>query len=273
MNIPDMLKKYRLQRHLTQEQVANQLFLSKNAYSQYETGKRHVDAVTFFKILDIFNVKTDFSIPLHGVYNAKSLLIYKDIDDGVPRFQIEMYDYHPIEKKSLGLESTNYGAGPAQWLSQQEAFATLQYLKKDPRFQLEQIEFVDYETFDFTRWKEDFQEKSYYAFSTSMMKRVFQKGMEDRTGTVPQFDIYTYDDNDFMSFDFNKSDETTLNALRNSIGWVRFAELWETRKEKCDIGEEDPLDLFFEHYFNKRITKIVYDNENDIHLFFFKPTH
>ena len=56
MNIPLLLKNQREMLQLTQQQVADKLFVSRNAYTQYETGKRKVDTETFFKLVEILDI-------------------------------------------------------------------------------------------------------------------------------------------------------------------------------------------------------------------------
>jgi len=56
MDIGKLLKTHREQLQLTQQQVADRLFVSRNTYTQYETGKRKVDAETFVKLVQLLQI-------------------------------------------------------------------------------------------------------------------------------------------------------------------------------------------------------------------------
>lgn len=50
------LRAIRTERHLSQQQVAERLGVSRGCYSLYELGQRGMDIVTLFKLCDIYNV-------------------------------------------------------------------------------------------------------------------------------------------------------------------------------------------------------------------------
>lgn len=54
------LKELRLQKGLTQQQVANAIGKTYQAYSYYENGKRDPDTETLKLLADFFNVSTDY---------------------------------------------------------------------------------------------------------------------------------------------------------------------------------------------------------------------
>lgn len=54
-----VLKELRIQRGLTQKEVANLLNMSTARYNQYETGKRTPDYETLLSIADFYNVSID----------------------------------------------------------------------------------------------------------------------------------------------------------------------------------------------------------------------
>ena len=56
MDIRKLLKTHREQLQLTQQQVADMLYVSRNTYTQYETGKRKVDAETFVKLVQLLQI-------------------------------------------------------------------------------------------------------------------------------------------------------------------------------------------------------------------------
>lgn len=53
------LKSIRNMRHLTQEDVANYLHITRAAYTNIENGKRQLDAATIIKLSDVLNVSAD----------------------------------------------------------------------------------------------------------------------------------------------------------------------------------------------------------------------
>lgn len=59
MDIQKLIKEKRLKLSLTQEDVAKKLFISRNAYSHYETGKRKIDSETFLKITELLNINIE----------------------------------------------------------------------------------------------------------------------------------------------------------------------------------------------------------------------
>jgi transcriptional regulator with XRE-family HTH domain len=56
----DNIKKLRLEKQLTQEDLGRMLNKTKNNISQYETGKREPDNDTLSKLSDLFSVSVDF---------------------------------------------------------------------------------------------------------------------------------------------------------------------------------------------------------------------
>jgi len=57
MNIGDLLRIHRLNKGWTQKQVAQKIGVEHNTYSQYETGKRHVDASMFLTLAQLLDIK------------------------------------------------------------------------------------------------------------------------------------------------------------------------------------------------------------------------
>lgn len=57
MNIGELLRTHRLNKGWTQKQVAQKICVEHNTYSQYETGKRHVDASMFLKLAQLLDIK------------------------------------------------------------------------------------------------------------------------------------------------------------------------------------------------------------------------
>lgn len=60
MALSDRLKQLRLQKNITQEQLAKHLGIPRSTYSNYEYGNREPDANTLNKIADYFDVSVDY---------------------------------------------------------------------------------------------------------------------------------------------------------------------------------------------------------------------
>ena len=56
----ERLKKLRLLKHMTQGDVAKRLFISRSAYSMYETGKRQIPYKDLLFLADYYKVSTDY---------------------------------------------------------------------------------------------------------------------------------------------------------------------------------------------------------------------
>ena len=54
MNVGNNIKKYRMKCHLSQEQLAQQLFVTRQTISNYETGKSEPDLQTLTQLAQIF---------------------------------------------------------------------------------------------------------------------------------------------------------------------------------------------------------------------------
>lgn len=60
MTIGDSFKRFRKERGLTQQQVANALALQKQAWQRYESGKVVPSATLILNLADFFNVSADY---------------------------------------------------------------------------------------------------------------------------------------------------------------------------------------------------------------------
>ncbi|GIP58531.1 helix-turn-helix transcriptional regulator [Paenibacillus sp. FSL W8-0186] len=56
----DRLKNKRLEKKLTQEDMANKLDITRQAYGNYESGKRDVDSTTLVKLVEILDIDSDY---------------------------------------------------------------------------------------------------------------------------------------------------------------------------------------------------------------------
>ena len=73
-----ILKKLRMQKSLTQEQLAKRLWLTKSIVSAYELGTRFPSLDVLIKLSYTFNVSTDY---LLGI-NRKRVLDVSELNDG-----------------------------------------------------------------------------------------------------------------------------------------------------------------------------------------------
>lgn len=71
------LKELRIQKGLTQQQVANAIGKTYQAYSYYENGKRDPDTETLKLLADFFNVSIDYL--LEAPQNVENKKIPKDL--------------------------------------------------------------------------------------------------------------------------------------------------------------------------------------------------
>lgn len=56
MHVPSLLKHHRHLLGFTQQQVADKLYVSRNTYTQYETGTRKMDTETFFQLVSFLDI-------------------------------------------------------------------------------------------------------------------------------------------------------------------------------------------------------------------------
>lgn len=66
----DILTELRLERNLTQEDVANILGVARSTYAMYEQGNREMDYASLVKLADFYKVSLDYlfgrtQVPIH----------------------------------------------------------------------------------------------------------------------------------------------------------------------------------------------------------------
>lgn len=71
--ISDNLKRLRIERGLTQQQVGEQLGTSKQAYSQWESGNRSPSQKTLEKLAKFFNVSVSYLLGETSIRNFSEL--------------------------------------------------------------------------------------------------------------------------------------------------------------------------------------------------------
>lgn len=60
----ERLREERIAQNLTQEDMAKKLGITRQAYGNYETGKRDVDSQTLVNLVKILNVSSDYLLNL-----------------------------------------------------------------------------------------------------------------------------------------------------------------------------------------------------------------
>lgn len=86
MNFNEVLKKLRIEHHLTQTELANKLGLSFTTISMYERGQREPDFETLEAIADYFNVDMDYLL-------GKSSISNKSLHDVSSPEELELQEY------------------------------------------------------------------------------------------------------------------------------------------------------------------------------------
>lgn len=86
MPFPEILKELREKKGITQKQLAEALYLSKTAVSQYENGTHTPSLETIINIADIFDVSIDYllgrtTVPVTFSALKKALSSEENIDD------------------------------------------------------------------------------------------------------------------------------------------------------------------------------------------------
>lgn len=70
MNIEEKLKSLRIEKKLTQKQIAERIGLAISAVSSYESGSRYPSYDVLVKLAHIFHVSTDY---LLGITNKRNI--------------------------------------------------------------------------------------------------------------------------------------------------------------------------------------------------------
>lgn len=81
----DKLRNLRTDKHLTQQQIADKLGLTRPAYTAYETNKRTPDANMLKELSDIFEVSADYLLGINQTpqwATPKDSLDFKEFMDG-----------------------------------------------------------------------------------------------------------------------------------------------------------------------------------------------
>ena len=108
----DILRTIRKQNHLTQSDVAKYLNISKQAYSNYELGRRTPDISTLRRLADFYNLPLDSLVVEDGEQMVSAgtvrIPVFRSVPAGIPIEAIEdVVDWEEIPKK-LTTSGTQY---------------------------------------------------------------------------------------------------------------------------------------------------------------------
>lgn len=114
MAVKDRIKKARLNKKYTQEQLANLIGVAKSTVTGYEKGNSTPSIETFCKIMSVLDVdanymyQDDADFPMQVSYEEmKHIEKYRDLDDHgkdmVDTVLIKEYDRYNAEKKNADL--------------------------------------------------------------------------------------------------------------------------------------------------------------------------
>jgi len=79
------LRELRKDKNVTQSEIAKYLMISRETYSQYETGRHQMNYETLFLLADYFSVSIDY---LLGRYETDSMLVNKKERHLVGRYRM-----------------------------------------------------------------------------------------------------------------------------------------------------------------------------------------
>lgn len=109
--LQDRLRELRTQKHLTQEQVADKLGITRPAYTAYEAGKRQPDYSSLRQLADLYGVTTDYLLGQNNTpkwATEKDSLDLKEVLEGnvQPSFNFGGEDITDDDRAKLNLAIT-----------------------------------------------------------------------------------------------------------------------------------------------------------------------
>lgn len=115
-NYSQRIKELRTMNSWTQTELAQRVFVSKQAISQYEHGIRKPDQETLLALCDVFNVSSDYLLGIEGVtmrfvdplkgslplFNEEWSIIdaYRKADSGTRAAVLKLLDINVTKKQS-----------------------------------------------------------------------------------------------------------------------------------------------------------------------------
>ncbi|ELY5748215.1 helix-turn-helix transcriptional regulator [Streptococcus iniae] len=90
--LPERLKKLRLEKNLTQKQVAQSLKITQQAYGQWETGKLNPKKETIQMFADFFNVSVDYLLGNTDNKDEEMQILLRGTLDGLSNEQKQQFE-------------------------------------------------------------------------------------------------------------------------------------------------------------------------------------
>lgn len=109
MDIGSRIAFLRDQRHLTQEELASALGISRAALSHYEKNRREPDTETLTKVADLFQVSLDYLV---GRTNEATVTLDSDVRQFAD--ELELADTELLERFSLTIDGRKLTADEAR---------------------------------------------------------------------------------------------------------------------------------------------------------------
>lgn len=91
-DVGERIRIFRVSLGLSQEYVANELDLSKGAYSNIETGRSDVTITRLYKIAEIFKVEPTELLPNENKYPVDSISSTKLLEKDIKQLRVELRD-------------------------------------------------------------------------------------------------------------------------------------------------------------------------------------
>lgn len=88
--VGERIRIFRVSLGLSQEYVANELDLSKGAYSNIETGRSDVTITRLYKIAQIFKVEPTELLPTENKYPVDSISSTKLLEKDIKQLRVEL---------------------------------------------------------------------------------------------------------------------------------------------------------------------------------------
>lgn len=98
-SFPERLKYERLDKKLSQQELADSLFLDRTSISKYETGKQIPETPVLEKLAEFFGVSIDYLLAKNNIRNYESLNSDLDIEINIPKEYADKYKVSSRDKK------------------------------------------------------------------------------------------------------------------------------------------------------------------------------
>lgn len=224
IKINELIREYREKAKMTQEQVANQLFVSRSTYTQYETGQRNVDSEMFFKIIDIFGVEISFKEKKQLEWTLKYLdhdkkeedqPIYVLIYEEDAMYDLELYEWDEEEQEIGELIQVNtFWGRHGKRLSKKGVDGVLKFEIKELNYRIVRVDYKTFDDIDFVVPEPSRKgKKSIYTFTTRLLRCLLQDLLKRKFGFKPNITVYV-DGEMIDSLQIKANDEKTENIFK-----------------------------------------------------------